>query len=80
MTDQSTDGDAREALRELVAEGIEEDGYIKTGLMLASLASIAFFLLVPEYLRMAGCRLLGKEYKPPTYRMAEDIEGVEPRD
>lgn len=79
--EQSTDGDSHSpTLRELVDEGIEEDGYLKTGLMLGSLASMAFFLLVPEYLRMAGCWLLGKEYKPPTHRMVEDADGLEPRD
>jgi len=67
-------------LREIVEDSVREDGYLKTGLMLGSLASIAFFLLMPEYLRMGACRLLGKEYKPPTHRMVEDVDGIEPRD
>jgi hypothetical protein len=80
-SDQSTDEVARSPrLRELVRKGIDEDGYIKTGILLGSLASIAFFLLVPEYLRMAACWLVGKDYKPPTHRMVEDIDGLEPRD
>ena len=80
-TEQETDEDPqRLTTKQLIKESVEEDGYLKTGIMLGSLGSIAVIMLGPEYLRMGACRLLGKEYKPPTHRMVEDIEGLEPRD
>jgi len=76
MTDETTDDDDP-TFREIVATSIEEDGYIVTGGVMAELAMIAVLFLGPEYLRMAVYRVIGKEYRPPTQRMAEAVEPPE---
>ncbi|WPH59236.1 hypothetical protein AFNJKBDN_CDS0019 [Halorubrum virus V_ICIS4] len=65
---------ASEALRDLTVEGVEEDGVLRTLPTLAFVAVIAFIILVPEYLRMAACKLVGKEYRSPTQRLVESVE------
>lgn len=45
-----------------------------TIVMTFNLAVIAFFLLVPEYLRYIGCRVTGQKYRLPTQRIVEGVE------
>lgn len=54
-------------------EAFDEDP-LGTVAMLPGLAVIAFFLLMPEYIRYVACRLIGREYRSPTRRVVEDIE------